>query len=222
MRKKTKKIVLSKKTLVAFDFDGTLTKSRSCWEDIHKAFGTWESHGKAILDQFLKGEISYEEFDKKDAEVWTGRTEKEYFEALDSIVLRDGIEELVEFLKEKGCILVIISMGLIEIVEKIANQYGFDYWIGNELVWDNGVITGDVKVKVGWNEKSLLLKNILDQFQIHPRDSIAIGDSSADLDMFEVAEHSIAIGASSEQVINAADFVCRTDNLKEIITFFET
>ena len=123
MRKNENKIVLPEKTLVAFDLDGTLTTSRSCWEDIHRSFGTWESHGKALLDQFSRGELTYEEFDKKDAEVWTGRSEKEYFEALDTIVLREGINELIKFLKKKGCILVIISMGLKEIVERIANQY---------------------------------------------------------------------------------------------------
>lgn len=220
MRKSEKKIVLSKKTLVAFDLDGTLTTSRSCWEDIHRAFGTWESHGKALLDQFLRGELSYEEFDKKDAEVWIGRTEDEYFTALDTIVLRDGIEELIGFLKLKECILVIISMGLKEIVERIAKQYNFDYWVANELVWKEGVITGDVIVNVGWNEKSTILIEILNKFQINPHNSIAIGDSSADIDMFEEAEYSIAINASSVKVINAADFVCKTDNLREIISFF--
>ncbi|MHA2305459.1 MAG: HAD family hydrolase [Candidatus Hodarchaeales archaeon] len=222
MRKNENKIVISEKTLVAFDLDGTLTTSRSCWEDIHRSFGTWESHGKALLDQFLRGELTYEEFDKKDAEVWTGRTEKEYLEALDTIVLREGIEELIIFLKQRGCILVIISMGLKEIVERVANQYEFDYWVANELIWKDGVIAGDVIVNVGWNEKSTLLKDILDKFQIDPQNSIAIGDSSADIDMFEEAGYSIAIGASSDKVIQAADFVCKTENLSEIISFFDT
>ncbi len=221
MRKTENKMVIKKNTLVAFDLDGTLTTSRSCWEDIHRSFGTWESHGKVLLGQFLRGELTYEEFDKKDAEVWTGRTEKEYFEALDTIVLREGIDELIEFFKQKKCILVIISMGLKEIVERIANQYKFDYWVANELKWKDGVITGDVVVNVGWNEKSIIFKDILKKFQINPHNSIAIGDSSADIDMLKEAEHSIAIGASSHEVINVADFVCRTDNLREIISFFQ-
>ena len=110
---------------------------------------------------------------------------------------------------------------MIEIVEKIATEFNFDHWIGNELIWENGKITGDVIVHVGWNKKSVLLKKILKKFQIDPRNSVAIGDSSADIDMFEVAEYSIAIGASSEQVKNTVDFVCKSDDLQEIISFFE-
>ena len=112
-------------------------------------------------------------------------------------------------------------MGLKELVERIANQYDFDFWVANELTWEDGVISGDVIVNVGWNEKSRILKEILNKFQINPHNSIAIGDSSADIDMFEEAEYSIAIGASSDEVINAVDFVCKTDNLREIMSFFE-
>ena len=75
---------------------------------------------------------------------------------------------------------------------------------------------------MGWNEKSSILKDILDKFQIDPQNSIAIGDSSADIDMFEEAAYSIAICASSNKVIRAADFVCKTENLSEIISFFDT
>jgi phosphoserine phosphatase len=220
MRKNSTQITLSNKSLVAFDLDGTLTTSRSSWEDIHRYFGTWESHGKELLDQFLRGELTYEEFDKKDAEVWIGRTKTEYLAALETIVLRDGIKELITFFKEKGCILAIISMGLREIVEKVADEYSFDYWISNELIWKDDVITGDVKINVGWKEKGLIFTDICERFKIPIQNSIAIGDSSADIDMFEAAGVSIAISASSVQVTNAADFVCKTDNLNEIITFF--
>ncbi|MFX0084185.1 MAG: HAD family hydrolase [Candidatus Hodarchaeota archaeon] len=220
MQKNKKLIHLSNKSLIAFDLDGTLTISRSSWEDIHKYFGTWESHGKVILQQFLRGELTYEEFDKKDAEVWIGRTKVEYMAALETIKFREGIDELITFLKERRCLLALISMGLKDIVERVAKKYAFDYWIGNELIWNNGLITGEVKINVGWKEKGLILTDILERFKIPAQNSIAIGDSTADIDMFETAGVSIAIGTSSEQVTKAADFVCKTENLSEIITFF--
>lgn len=218
-----KPVQLSDPTLVAFDLDGTLTTAdfRSSWQAVHEFFGTWKTHGEPILQSFLRGEISYYEFDKADAEVWINRTEEEYQEAIASIKLRDGAKELVSFLKEEKCKLIIISMGLEDIVEKIAVQLGFDYWIGNELIRRNNRITGEVKVKIGWEEKGNVLSDVLQRFKILPENSIAIGDSTADIDMFKVAGLSITIEPSSERVAAAADIVCQTKNLKEIISFFQ-
>jgi len=219
MLKNTNLIHSSKKSLVAFDLDGTLTTSRSCWEDVHKFFGTWESHGKKILDQFLRGELSYEEFDKKDVEVWIGRTRTEYMAAFETIRYRDGIEELIAFLKDKGCFLALISAGLQEFVDIVAKRYDFDYWIGNEIIWKDDIITGDIKINVDGNKKGLILQNILERYQIPVQNSIAIGDSTADIDMFKAAGLSIAINTRSKQVTEIVDFVCQSDDLKEIITY---
>lgn len=218
-----KRFRLSESTLVAFDLDGTLTTAdfRSSWQAVHEFFGTWETHGEAILQRFLRGEISYYEFDKADAEVWINRAEDEYQEAIARIELRKGARELVTFFKEKGCTLVILSMGLEDIVERIATQLDFDYWIGNELIRRNNRITGEVKINIGWQEKGNVLRTILQRFKIATQNSVAIGDSTADIDMFKVAGVSIAVEPSSEHVAAAADFVCQTSNLREIISFFQ-
>ncbi|MHA2243356.1 MAG: HAD family hydrolase [Candidatus Hodarchaeales archaeon] len=222
MQIKDKRIQLAKSTLVAFDLDGTLTTAdfRSSWQAVHEFFGTWEAHGEPILQRFLRGEISYYEFDKADAEVWIGRSEDEYQEAIARIELREGARELVSFLKGRGCILVILSMGLKDIVEKIAIQLGFDYWLGNEIIRHNNQITGEVKINIGWKEKGNVLRTVLKHFKIHPQNSIAIGDSTADIDMFKVAGVSIAVEPSSERVAAAVDLVCQNSDLKEIISFF--
>jgi phosphoserine phosphatase len=222
MKKSSERIQLSESTLIAFDFDGTLTTAdfRSSWQAVHEFFGTWETHGETFLQRFIRGEISYYEFCKADAEVWIGRTEDEYQEAIAYIELREGTTELISFLKKKRCKLIILSMGLEDIVKKIALQLGFDYWIGNELIRLNNLITGDVRINIGWEEKGGILNDLLQRFKILPENSIAIGDSTADIDMFKVAGLSITIEPSSERVAAAADIVCQTKNLKEIISFF--
>ena len=223
MEKHGKRFQLSESTLVAFDLDGTLTTAdfRSSWQAVHEFFGTWETNGEPVLQSFLNGEISYDEFCKADAEAWIGHTEEEYQEAIASIELREGTEELISFLKDKGCTLIIISMGLEDIVKKIAIQFGFNYWIGNELLRQNDRISGGVKINVGWEEKGKVLRSILRRLKKLPENSIAIGDSTADIDMFKVAGLSITIEPSSERVAAASDVVCQTINLKEIISFFQ-
>jgi HAD superfamily PSPase-like hydrolase len=223
MKKSSKHFQLSESTLVAFDLDGTLTTTdfRSSWQAVHEFFGTWETQGELVLQRFLRGDISYYEFCKADAEAWIGRTEDEYQEAISHIELREGTSDLISFLKKKGCTLVILSMGLADIVKKIAVQLEFDYWIGNELIRLNNRISGKVKINIGWKEKGKILKEVLTLFKMSPEESIAIGDSTADIDMFKIAGLSISIEPSSKQVAAASDIVCQTKNMKEIISFFQ-
>lgn len=220
---KNGKIHVTSHSLAVFDFDGTLTlkSNLSSWKTVHDYFGTWESRGKAILSKFLKGEISYYDFCRLDAETWKGYSESDYFKALDTIVLRDGLSELVTFLKEKGFILVILSMGLFTIVDKIGRKYNFDYWMANDIIRINNQITGEVKINLEWQKKGLILQSILEKYKIKRNNCLAIGDASADIEMFEVAGISIAIEPSSEEVVAAVDFVCQGKDLREIILFFE-
>ncbi|MHA1214556.1 MAG: HAD family hydrolase [Candidatus Hodarchaeales archaeon] len=217
------KITIGKDTLVAFDLDGTLTKKYdvSSWETVHRYFGTWESHGLPVLQAFLANKISYYEFCKKDAEAWINKTEREFQSALDTIQLREGASEFVSFLKQKGCTLVIISMGIFDIVEKVGKMLEFDYWVGNRIIRRKGLITGDIQLAIGWKEKGTILKQILSQFNISPERCIAIGDATADLEMFEVAAVSIAIEPSSEKVAKAADFVCESKSMIDLKAFFK-
>ena len=78
-----------------------------------------------------------------------------------------------------------------------------------------------LKQNIGWEEKGNILNNLFQRFKILPGNSIAIGDSTADIDMFKAADLSITIEPSSERVAAAADIVCQTKNLKEIISFFQ-
>jgi HAD superfamily PSPase-like hydrolase len=222
MVKNVNKIELNEPSLVAFDFDGTLTtaKYRSSWQAVHEYFGTWTSHGELALQKFLNRDITYYEFCKLDAEAWINRTEIEYQRALDTIELRKGVDEFIAFLKNHECILVIISMGLGDIVERFANNFNFNYWIANNIIRRNNVITGEVEINIDLGEKGKILEAILQKYRINQQNTIAIGDASADLEMFDVAGISIAIEPHSERVAAAADFVSHTTNLKDIISFF--
>ena len=209
--------------LVAFDFDGTLTtsKHRSSWQSIHEYFGTWKTHGKIALNQFLENKITYKEFCEADAYPWINRSEEEYQHALSSIELREGVPEIIEFFRKNNCKLAIISMGLSDIVKRTAQEYKFDYWIANDLIRKNNRITGEVVINVGMHQKGEILSSIREMYNIPANRTIAIGDASADIDMFSTAHVSFVIDPSSDQVAKSANFVCKTQNLKEIISYFE-
>ncbi|MHA1947553.1 MAG: HAD family hydrolase [Candidatus Hodarchaeales archaeon] len=209
--------------LVVFDFDGTLTTSkyRSSWQSVHEYFGTWKTHGEIALNRFLEGKITYKEFCEADAYPWINRSEEEFQRALSSIELREGVEEVIEFFKKNDCKLAIISMGLSDIVRRTAQEYKFDYWIANDLIRKNNLLTGEVVINVSMNQKGSILSSIREMFNIPTNRTIAVGDASADIDMFSAAHLSFAIDPSSDRVAKRANFVCKTQNLAEIITYFK-
>lgn len=208
-------------SLIVFDFDGTITTSRyrSSWQSVHEYFDTWESHGKKALQDFVDGKTNYHEFCKADAAPWINRSEEEYQRALASIEVREGFDELIQFFKRKDCKLAIISMGLGDVVKKVANDYKFDFWIANDIVRINERITGDIRIKVDISGKGEIVRSLINSYNIPKSKSIAIGDSSADIEMFNEVALSIAIEPSSEKIAKLADFVCKSSNLKEIISF---
>lgn len=209
--------------LVAFDFDGTLTTSdhRSSWQSVHEYFGTWETHGEIALKLFLEGKITYKEFCEADAYPWINRSEEEYQHALSSIELREGVPEVIDFFKKSDCKLAIISMGLSDIVKRTAQEYKFDYWVANDIIRKNNRITGEVVINVDMYQKGEILSSIREMYKIPTNRTIAIGDASADIDMFSTAHVSFAIDPSSDRVAKSVNFVCKTQNLMEIISFFE-
>jgi hydroxymethylpyrimidine pyrophosphatase-like HAD family hydrolase len=64
------------------------------------------------------------------------------------------------------------------------------------------------------------VKSLIKSYDIPKTKSIAIGDSSADIEMFKEVALSIVIDPSSEKVAESADIVCKTENLEEIIRIF--
>ncbi len=176
--------------LAALDLEGTLVKIRSSWVELHKKFGTWEE-GKKYADMFLRGEISYAEWARLDASLWKGHTKEEIMEWVKSVEYMDGAHDLVEFLKANGFKVAIVSSGLMCLARKVGRELGVDYAIANELVFDDGTITGEVKAHVDFKGKGHLLRVL--KSHLRPAMTIAIGDGLNDVSMFKEADVSIAI-----------------------------
>ncbi len=128
--------------LVVFDLDGTLTRERSIWEYIHIRLGKWYGFAEEYQRQFLAGKISYEEFCERDAQVWKGMKVEELLEIVKTVPFHPGAEELIAHLKQKGLKLSVVSSGLSILSDWVHQKYGFDYSVSNDLLQENGVLTG--------------------------------------------------------------------------------
>jgi phosphoserine phosphatase len=204
--------------LVVFDLDGTLTKERSIWEYIHKQLGKWYGFAEEYQKQFLAGKISYEEFCERDAQVWKGMKVEELLEIVKTVPFHQGVDELISYLKQGGLKLSMVSSGLSLLTHWVHEKYGFDYSVSNDLLYENGVLTGKVKIQVYFDQKAEWVKKILKQFEVKPEEVIAIGDSKGDMDMFQMVGFSVAFNSSSKDLDQIANVCIQSQNLIDIIT----
>ena len=203
--------------LVVFDLDGTLTRERSIWEYVHIRLGKWDGFAEEYQKQFLAGKISYEEFCERDARVWKGMKVEELLEIVKTVPFHPGADELMAYLKQKEMKLSVVSSGLSILSDWVHQKYGFDYSVSNDLLQENGVLTGKVKIQVYYDKKAAWVKRILERFHVKPEEAIAIGDSLGDIDMFQMVGFSIAFNSSCRDLDRIASACIPSQNLADII-----
>jgi phosphoserine phosphatase len=169
---------------VFFDCDGTLTKIKSSWEYIHRRLGIWENNADEYQELFRQGLIDYDEFCRRDALLWKGLALHEVMEIVSQIPYQDGAEETVSTLKEMGVFTVIVSTGLSFLIDRARVELGIDMSLSNELLTENGFLTGQTKINVEYERKGYWVKNILNSMGIDRSASCAVGDGEGDRDMF--------------------------------------
>src|SRR3989304_1130964 len=93
-----------------------------------------------------------------------------------------GAENLIRYLKQKGLKLSVVSSGLSVLSNWVHQKFGFDYSVANDLLHENGVLTGKVRIQVHFDQKAEWVKKILKRFGVKSEEVVAIGDSKGDLD----------------------------------------
>jgi len=203
--------------LVIFDLDGTLTQERSIWEYIHKKLRKWYGFAEEYQNLFLAGKISYEEFCERDAQVWKGMKVEELSKIVETVPFHPGVDELIDYIKQKGLKLSMVSSGLSLLSNWVHEKYGFDYSVSNDLLHENGILTGKVKIQVNYDKKAEWVKKIVKQFGVNPEEVVAIGDSKGDMDMFQMVGFSIAFNSSCKDLDKIASVCIQSQNLADII-----
>jgi len=202
---------------VIFDLDGTLTQERSIWEYIHKKLRKWYGFAEEYQNLFLAGKISYEEFCERDAQVWKGMKVEELSKIVETVPFHPGVDELIDYIKQKGLKLSMVSSGLSLLSNWVHEKYGFDYSVSNDLLHENGILTGKVKIQVNYDKKAEWVKKIVKQFGVNPEEVVAIGDSKGDMDMFQMVGFSIAFNSSCKDLDKIASVCIQSQNLADII-----
>ncbi|MCX7965722.1 MAG: HAD-IB family phosphatase, partial [Syntrophorhabdaceae bacterium] len=177
---------------------GTLTKVKSSWEYLHRRLNIWDGLAAQYQELFRAGKIDYKEFCERDAALWRGLEVEKVMEIVSEIEYQDGAGELIEFLRSLNLYTVIVSTGLSFVVEKVKKDLCIDMALSNELLWKNGMLTGAVKINVGYDKKDKEVKKILDAFCLEKTHACAIGDGEGDKGLFESVNLGIILTDSIE------------------------
>jgi phosphoserine phosphatase len=124
---------------------------------------------------------------------------------------------LINYLKNKGLKFAMISSGLSVLTQWVHQRYGFDYSVSNDLLHENGILTGKVKIQVYYDKKAEWVKKILKQFGVKAEEVMAIGDSVGDIDMFQMVGFSVAFNSSCAGLDQIANLCISSNNLADII-----
>ena len=196
-------------TLVAFDFDGTLSDSEMTVL-LGEEYGVAEQM-RDITQRAMNDEIGYAESLRQRAALLDGLSEGAADRAWARVELREGAAEVVQALSDAGVTTAIFTGGFETGVAAALDDAGVsvDAIVSNRLPVTEGALTGGVEGDLIEGTKDDALRAYADEHGVALADTIAVGDGANDLPMLEVA--GLAVGFEPKPAVEpACDVVVET------------
>lgn len=182
------------KGLLVMDVDSTLIQ-----EEVIDLLGEAAGFGQeiaAITDRAMNGELDFEAALAERVGLLKGLPVSIFDQVLDQVHFHAGAKELVVALHARGYKVGVVSGGFEEIVSRLADQLGLDYYKANRLEVVDGILTGRTVGDIVTKETKVAkliewaTENGLDLSQ-----TIAMGDGANDLPMIQTAGLGVAFCA---------------------------
>ncbi|ATW88793.1 phosphoserine phosphatase [Halohasta litchfieldiae] len=179
-------------SLIAFDFDGTLSNSEMTVL-LGEKLGVADEMAE-ITERAMNNEISYAESLRSRAELLAGLSEADAEDAYSSVELRPDAATLIDRLREAGHTVAIFTGGFERGVQRAleADDTEVDMIVSNSLPIVDGELTGEVEGPLIEGTKDDQLEELAGELGVDMTDTIAVGDGANDLPMLEVA--GLAVG----------------------------
>jgi len=203
-------------TLVAFDFDGTLSDSEMTVL-LGNQLGIADEM-EAITAKAMNDEIDYAQSVRDRIALLDGMDDAQAQAAFDEVVLRPGAADVIQALNDAGVHTAILTGGYDRGVEAALakDDVLVDDIVANRVVVEDGTLTGGVAGPLIEGTKDEALANLAETQAVDMAATIAVGDGANDLPMLEAA--GLAVGFDPKPNVEpAADVVVETmDELREV------
>jgi len=174
-------------TLVAFDFDGTLSddemivllgEEAGCADEV-----------AAITERAMAGDLSYAESLRERASLLAGLDASAAERAYSGVQLRPGAGELLGSLEAAGVTTVVLTGGFEAGVEAALARAGasVDRVVANSLPVEDGRLTGEVEGPLIEGTKDEALRDVAAAFGVDAAATFAVGDGANDVPMLDAA-----------------------------------
>jgi len=202
--------------LAIFDLDGTLTKVESIWQYLHIKLGTWEI-GRIFAEKYWRGEITYEEWAEKDSLLWKDVPVKKVISILREIPYVEGAVETFEELKRRGIWTGIVSAGISLLADRAKKELGADFAVANKLLYEEGKLTGKIRVKVLLKNKDEIIREMAWMLGVDLESCAVVGDNIFDLP--DAVGLKIAFNPRSADVREIADITIESGDLRDVLEY---
>ena len=179
-------------SLIAFDFDGTLSNSEMTVL-LGEKLGVDDEMAE-ITEKAMNNEISYAESLRSRAELLAGLSEADAEDAYSNVELRPDAATLIDRLREAGHTVAIFTGGFERGVQRAleADDTEVDRIVANRLPIEDGELTGEVEGPLIEGTKDDQLEELAGELGVDMSETVAVGDGANDLPMLEVA--GLAVG----------------------------
>jgi phosphoserine phosphatase len=184
-----------RKKLFLADMDSTMI-SQECIDELAD-FAGLKTHVAAITERAMRGEIEFEPALRERVALLKGLPVGVVDEVLASrITLTPGGRELVATMRAHGAYTCLVSGGFTLFSTKIAQMLGFQENRANELLVENGKLSGKVAEPIlGRAAKLATLVDLRESFDLDTIDTMVVGDGANDLAMIGSAGLGVAYHA---------------------------
>lgn len=180
--------------LVCFDMDSTLIKTEVI-DELARRHGVGDEVAE-VTERAMRGELDFKQSFRQRMAKLEGLDEAVLADIAANLPLMDGLETLMATLKQRGYRTAIISGGFTYFARHLQERFGFDEIHANELVIDNGKVTGEVREPIiDAQRKAELLAQMAECQGLSLSQTVAVGDGANDLEMLARAGLGIAFRA---------------------------
>jgi phosphoserine phosphatase len=195
---------LRRKKLFLADMDSTMI-GQECIDELAD-FAGLKAHVAEITERAMRGEIEFEPALRERVALLKGLPVEVVDEVLAKrITPTPGGRELVATMRANGAWTCLISGGFTLFTNAVAAKIGFQESRANELLVENGKLTGEVREPIlGRAAKLATLVELRESFDLDGIDTLVAGDGANDLGMIQQAGLGVAYHAKPAVAAAAA------------------